>query len=95
MIELGDYKDSELRTGFMFMLCCLLNWLTSWSAMGESEEVLLNSIGTQVPYFIEGARTKCEESQFPCSNGRCIPLLWKCDGDEDCSDGSDESACGK
>uniref|UniRef100_A0A8C8BAF1 Very low density lipoprotein receptor n=1 Tax=Otus sunia TaxID=257818 RepID=A0A8C8BAF1_9STRI len=40
-------------------------------------------------------RAKCEESQFPCSNGRCIPLLWKCDGDEDCSDGSDESACVK
>ncbi|KAM9168439.1 very low-density lipoprotein receptor-like [Mergus octosetaceus] len=40
-------------------------------------------------------RAKCEESQFPCSNGRCIPLLWECDGDEDCSDGSDESACVK
>nr|XP_038025305.1 very low-density lipoprotein receptor-like [Anas platyrhynchos] len=43
----------------------------------------------------DSARAKCEESQFPCSNGRCIPLLWKCDGDEDCSDGSDESACVK
>uniref|UniRef100_A0A8B9C169 Very low density lipoprotein receptor n=1 Tax=Anser brachyrhynchus TaxID=132585 RepID=A0A8B9C169_9AVES len=49
----------------------------------------------QILFFIEGARAKCEESQFPCSNGRCIPLLWKCDGDEDCSDGSDESACVK
>ncbi|KAM9199054.1 very low-density lipoprotein receptor-like [Mergus octosetaceus] len=43
----------------------------------------------------DSARAKCEESQFPCSNGRCIPLLWECDGDEDCSDGSDESACVK
>ncbi|XP_039240456.1 very low-density lipoprotein receptor isoform X4 [Pipra filicauda] len=43
----------------------------------------------------DGTRVKCEESQFACSNGRCIPQLWKCDGDEDCSDGSDESACVK
>ncbi|NXP41212.1 VLDLR protein, partial [Leiothrix lutea] len=42
-----------------------------------------------------GARAKCEESQFACGNGRCIPQIWKCDGDEDCSDGSDESACVK
>uniref|UniRef100_A0A8B9PUS8 Very low density lipoprotein receptor n=1 Tax=Apteryx owenii TaxID=8824 RepID=A0A8B9PUS8_APTOW len=52
-------------------------------------------IGAQVSLLIEGARAKCEESQFACSNGRCIPLLWKCDGDEDCSDGSDETTCVK
>ncbi|XP_071884008.1 uncharacterized protein [Anas platyrhynchos] len=27
--------------------------------------------------------------------GRRAPVSWKCDGDEDCSDGSDESACVK
>jgi len=56
---------------------------------------VLSSTGAEILLFIEGAKAKCEESQFQCSNGRCIPLLWKCDGDEDCSDGSDESACGK
>ncbi|KAJ7415126.1 Very low-density lipoprotein receptor [Pitangus sulphuratus] len=56
--------------------------------------LLLLALGC-LPAAVDGARVKCEESQFACSNGRCIPQLWKCDGDEDCSDGSDESACVK
>ncbi|XP_065653374.1 CD320 antigen-like [Hydra vulgaris] len=32
----------------------------------------------------------CAYNQFQCSNGYCISLYWKCDGDFDCSDHSDE-----
>ncbi|XP_063969637.1 atrial natriuretic peptide-converting enzyme-like isoform X2 [Lytechinus pictus] len=30
----------------------------------------------------------------PCPSGRCIPNDWLCDGDNDCSDFTDESNCG-
>ncbi|OBS78203.1 hypothetical protein A6R68_19405, partial [Neotoma lepida] len=33
----------------------------------------------------------CADSDFTCDNGHCIPERWKCDGEEECPDGSDES----
>lgn len=34
----------------------------------------------------------CTVAQFRCgpTDDRCIPLLWKCDGEQDCKDGADE-----
>ena len=32
----------------------------------------------------------CPADFFQCSTDLCIPNLWKCDGDNDCSDKSDE-----
>ena len=37
----------------------------------------------------------CSESEFRCDNHKCIRGHWKCDHDNDCSDGSDEKNCGK
>uniref|UniRef100_G3NUP2 Low density lipoprotein receptor-related protein 8, apolipoprotein e receptor n=1 Tax=Gasterosteus aculeatus aculeatus TaxID=481459 RepID=G3NUP2_GASAC len=46
---------------------------------------------------LHGTNTKseCETGQFQCKNGRCIPTLWRCDDDDDCSDSSDEENCPK
>uniref|UniRef100_A0A8C8B1I8 Very low-density lipoprotein receptor n=1 Tax=Otus sunia TaxID=257818 RepID=A0A8C8B1I8_9STRI len=48
-------------------------------------------------FFFLAAKKTCAESDFTCDNGHCIPARWKCDGEEECPDGSDESeaACTK
>ena len=37
--------------------------------------------------------SECTEDQFVCNNGECISKDFKCDGDTDCDDGSDEFDC--
>ena len=32
----------------------------------------------------------CMEDQFRCGSNECISIIWGCDGNKDCSDGSDE-----
>ena len=46
-------------------------------------------------FFFSAAEDDCEDGQFQCSNQRCIPAIWKCDDDDDCSDNSDEENCRK
>ncbi|XP_071897516.1 low-density lipoprotein receptor-related protein 8 isoform X2 [Anas platyrhynchos] len=46
-------------------------------------------------WTLGGGVKECEEDQFQCRNERCIPAIWKCDEDDDCSDNSDEADCPK
>ena len=38
---------------------------------------------------------KCEEHAFTCLDGGCVPNNTRCDGENNCKDGSDEYSCGK
>lgn len=35
----------------------------------------------------------CSEGEFRCSYPRCVRIDFRCDGDDDCGDWSDEDAC--
>ncbi|KAH3871069.1 low-density lipoprotein receptor-related protein 12-like [Dreissena polymorpha] len=35
----------------------------------------------------------CRQGQFLCTNGRCITGSYRCDGQDDCGDDSDETSC--
>lgn len=41
------------------------------------------------------APESCKKDEFQCTSGDCIITKWKCDGEPDCEDGSDEENCPK
>lgn len=44
--------------------------------------------------FVEKRKLRCPVNFFACPSGRCIPMSWTCDKENDCENGTDETHCG-
>ena len=53
----------------------------------------MSSTASTLPYL--SAVVVCTPFHFQCNNGHCILPEFECNGVDDCSDGSDEVACGQ
>lgn len=38
-------------------------------------------------------QSSCQSDEFLCGNGKCLPRSWKCNGQDECGDASDERSC--
>lgn len=71
-------------------------------SVGACPRLIANQTDTRVCVCVcvaatslqNGCDLRCDNDQFQCKNGHCIPIRWQCDADPDCMDGSDEENCG-
>ncbi len=68
---------------------CVVNCFNE-SSCEELDDLICNEIISQ---RLEACQIACLELSFDCNDGGRVPLLRECDGDEDCTDGSDEAGC--
>ncbi|KTG43592.1 hypothetical protein cypCar_00029814 [Cyprinus carpio] len=45
--------------------------------------------------FLRGrlGQSSCENDEYLCGNGKCIPRSWRCNGLDECGDNTDERSC--
>ena len=79
--DCGDNSDEE---GCGKACCGCLMWVLGGGVFGFTNNL---------PFW--PAVPDCESNSFQCKRGSCINAMWRCDGENDCGDNSDEEGCGK
>ena len=65
-----------------------------YDCIDNSDEVLCGKDSFLIIFYLF-KDSKCSPDQFACITGSCINSTYRCNGNEDCTDGSDEFLCGK
>lgn len=53
----------------------------------------MDRLETEVCPVSPASHQPCRSGEFMCDSGLCINAGWRCDGDADCDDQSDERNC--
>lgn len=54
---------------------------------------ILRCFSTRFFFFFYPTEPTCAPGEWQCGSGRCVPGTFRCDGENDCGDYSDETGC--
>lgn len=79
--DCGDYSDERDCPGLASEQVCG----GPWAPKGSRTLMPSSPLGVKRP--------RCPLNYFACPSGRCIPMGWTCDKEDDCEHGEDETHC--
>ena len=88
-IQVCDYWNAMENSLFPFSGSCL------HSVKPGLTEAYLKTIFLSMTLIVlcHAENQSCQEQDFSCPSGECLPSDWRCDGDDDCGDNADEQSC--
>lgn len=67
--------------------------LELWLSGLSRDTLCMDWLETEVCHVPSASHQPCRSGEFMCDSGLCINAGWRCDGDADCDDQSDERNC--
>nr|XP_015809424.2 low-density lipoprotein receptor-related protein 3 isoform X1 [Nothobranchius furzeri] len=64
-----------------------LNFHSQANSSGQAQGFRLSYIRGHL------GQSTCQSDEFLCGNGKCLPRSWKCNGQNECGDATDERGC--